>query len=78
MALGRGINQTENERTVVQSDCMCARVLYLFDGDGDSDGVDGSFYLHLLFLIPTHHYWRHQQFLATPETHTYVHKVDPQ
>ena len=58
---------------------------HLFDGNGDSDGVDGPFNLYSLLLITTDHHWSQQQLLATsvdvrgpgpPLRHTSNHRSD--
>ena len=62
----KGVNQSRKYGTYITDNFLRAGQvalndpLYLFDGDGHSDGVDGAFYLHLLLLIATNHHWRHQ------------------
>ncbi len=46
---------------------MCKpRATHLFDGDGDSDGVDGALNLHPLLLVTAHHQRSQKELFAAP------------
>ena len=45
---------------------VCSQYSDLFDGNGDPDGVDGTFDLDPLLLITAHNHWSQQQLFATP------------
>ena len=50
-----------------QSRSLVMHTSYLFDGYGNTDGIDGSFNLNLFLLVPADHHWCHQQLFTAPE-----------